>query len=55
MGARLEPEKKAAIVAALRAGQGPDGGWSEGDGPSDLGTSYRIMRAFFMMKEKPDA
>ncbi len=54
MGVPLEPEKKAAIVAALRAGQKPDGGWSEGDGPSDLGSSYRIMRAFFMMKEKPD-
>ena len=54
MNVTLEPEKKAAIVAALRAGQKPDGGWAEADGASDLGTSYRIMRAFFMMKEKPD-
>ena len=54
LGVTLEPDKKAAIVAALRAGQRADGGWSEGDGPSDLGSSYRIMRAFFMMKEKPD-
>ncbi len=54
MGIRAEPEQKAAILAALRAGQKPDGGWSEGDGPSDLNSSYRIMRAFFMMKEKPD-
>ena len=54
MNVKPEPDQKAAIVAALRAGQKPDGGWSEGDGPSDLGSSYRIMRAFFMMKEKPD-
>jgi acetyl esterase/lipase len=54
MGVKLEPDKKAAIVAALRAGQRPDGGWAENDGPSDLGSSYRIMRGFFMMKEKPD-
>lgn len=54
MGVKLEPEKKAGIVAALRAGQKADGGWSDGDGPSDLGSSYRIMRAFFLMKEKPD-
>ena len=54
MNVTLEPEKKTGIVAALRAGQRPDGGWSEGDGASDLNTSYRIMRAFYMMKEKPD-
>ena len=54
MNVTLEPEKKAAIVQALRAGQRADGGWSEGDGGSDLNTSYRIMRAFSMMKEKPD-
>ncbi len=54
MGVTLEKDRKDAAVAALRAGQKSDGGWSEGDGPSDLGTSYRIMRAFFMLKEKPD-
>jgi len=54
LGDTLDPAKKAAIVGALRAGQKPDGGWSEKDGPSDLNTSYRIMRAFFLMKEKPD-
>ena len=55
LGATLDPDKKVAIVAALRAGQRPDGGWTEGEGlPSDLGSSYRIMRALFMMKEKPD-
>ena len=54
MNVTLDPAKKQAIVAALRAGQKADGGWAEGDGASDLGSSYRIMRAFFMMKEKPD-
>jgi acetyl esterase/lipase len=54
MGFALEPEKKAAVLAALRNTQKPDGGWSRGDGPSDLETSYRIMRLFFMLKEKPD-
>ncbi len=54
MGVTIEPGPKAAILATLRAGQKADGGWGEGDGASDLGSSYRIMRAFFMMKEKPD-
>jgi prenyltransferase beta subunit/predicted esterase len=52
MGVKLD--KREAVLAALRAGQGPDGGWSKGEGPSDLETSYRIMRAFFMLKETPD-
>jgi predicted esterase/prenyltransferase beta subunit len=54
MGVPIEPEKKAAILAAMRNGQKPDGGWGEGEGASDLGSTYRIMRGFFMMKEKPD-
>jgi len=54
MGVALEKDQKDAILAALRAGQNPDGGWSDGGGPSGLGASYRIMRALFMLKEKPD-
>ena len=54
MDVAIEKEKRDAIVAALRAGQKPDGGWSNGDGPSEFGATYRIMRAFFMLKEKPD-
>ena len=54
MGVSLEADQKAAIIAALREGQKPDGGWSKGDGPSDLETSYRVMRTFFMLKAKPD-
>lgn len=54
MGVNLDDERKAAVLKAMRDGQKEDGGWGEGDGPSDLGSSYRIMRAFFMLKEKPD-
>jgi predicted esterase len=54
MGMTIEPDKKAAILDTLRSGQNPDGGWGESDGPSSLGASYRIMRGFSMMKEKPD-
>ena len=47
-------EKKDAVVAAMKAGQRPDGGWSKDGKDSDLGSTYRIMRSFFMMNEKPD-
>jgi len=52
MGVKLD--KQDAILAALRAGQNADGAWSKADGVSDLETSYRIMRTFFMLKESPD-
>lgn len=42
------------VLESLRQGQMPDGGWSKDGKASDLGSSYRIMRAFFMLKEKPD-
>jgi acetyl esterase/lipase len=50
----LELDKRDAVVAALKAGQMSDGGWSKDDGPSTLDASYRIMRAFYMLKEQPD-
>jgi poly(3-hydroxybutyrate) depolymerase/prenyltransferase beta subunit len=52
MGVNLD--RKDAVVTALRSGQRGDGGWSDGDKPSDLGSSYRIMRCFYMLGEKPD-
>jgi poly(3-hydroxybutyrate) depolymerase len=52
MGAELD--KKDAVLAALRASQRPDGGWSKDGGTSDFETTYRVMRGFFMMKESPD-
>ncbi|MFO0960972.1 MAG: family 16 glycoside hydrolase [Isosphaeraceae bacterium] len=49
-----ELDHRAEIVKTLRDGQRPDGGWAKDDGPSDLATSYRIMRGFYMLHEKPD-
>jgi prenyltransferase beta subunit len=50
----VDLDKTDAVIAAMKEGQGSDGGWAAGDGPSDLGSSYRVMRAFFMLKETPD-
>ena len=47
-------ENQAAVVAFLKSAQRPDGGWGQKEGASELETSYRIMRFFFMTKEKPD-
>ena len=52
MGLKLD--KSNAVVAALKAGQRPEGGWSKDAGPPDLGATYRIMRALYMLHEKPD-
>jgi dienelactone hydrolase/prenyltransferase beta subunit len=52
MGAELD--HKDAILKALRDGQSAEGGWGDGQKPADLPSSYRIMRAFFMLKEAPD-
>jgi hypothetical protein len=52
MGMNLE--KRDVVIAAIKAGQRPDGGWSKDDGAPDLSSSYRVMRALFMLKEKPD-
>ena len=53
MGVDLSPEKPAILAALRSAGQQSDGAWSRDEGPSDLEPTYRIMRAFFMMKESP--
>lgn len=47
-------ENREAIVKAIRAGQRSEGGWSKDDGPPDLSSSYRIMRAMYMLHERPD-
>jgi prenyltransferase beta subunit len=42
------------VIHALKAGQRPDGGFGqEGRTGSDLDSSYRVVRAFVMLKEKP--
>jgi len=43
-----------AVIAAIKAGQQADGAWSKDGGPSDLTSSYRIMRALYMLNERPD-
>ncbi len=52
MGVKLD--KREGVLAAMREAQRPDGGWSQDGEKSDLGTSYRIMRCFYMLGEKPD-
>ncbi len=52
MGVQLD--KRDAILNALRGGQRCDGGWSKGNDDSDLETTYRVMRCFSMLNEKPD-
>jgi prenyltransferase beta subunit len=45
-----------AALSALRRAQNDDGGFCAKPGdPSDLSSTYRIMRAFTMLGEKPDA
>ena len=44
------------VLRALKSGQRSDGGFGqEGKRGSDLETSYRVTRAFHMLKEKPDS
>ena len=50
----LPLDHRNAIVAAIKAGQRPEGGWSKDDSPPDLSSSYRVVRAMFMLHERPD-
>ncbi len=50
----VDLDRQEAVLAALRDGQRPDGGWSRGDEGSDLESTYRVMRAFVMLKARPD-
>ena len=56
---RLGMEKGAVLTAEqitqmLDHGQLPDGGWGKGAGTgSDMETTYRVMRAYHMMKARP--
>jgi acetyl esterase/lipase len=52
MGLKLD--KRDAVVTALKAGQRPEGAWSKDAGPPDLAATYRIMRALYMLHERPD-
>jgi prenyltransferase beta subunit len=54
LGTKFEQPEE--IIKALNAGQREDGGFGKGgEKGSDLESSYRIMRAFHMLKQKPNA
>lgn len=54
LGGKLENRDN--VVKAIKSGQQADGGYAkDGEISSDLETSYRVMRAFVMLKERPDA
>ena len=43
------------VLGALKAGQRADGGFGKQDSrTSDLETSYRVMRAFYMLRAMPN-
>jgi poly(3-hydroxybutyrate) depolymerase/prenyltransferase beta subunit len=50
----IDLDKRDAVANALKSSQRTDGAWSKDSGNSDLGSTYRIMRALYMMHEKPD-
>jgi hypothetical protein len=52
LGAAIE--HRDAVLKAMRDGQRSDGGFGSADrDSSDLESTYRVMRAFMMMKERP--
>jgi prenyltransferase beta subunit len=53
LGGKVESEE--AVVKVLNAGQRADGGFGKaGVKGSDLETTYRVVRCYVMLKEKPD-
>jgi prenyltransferase beta subunit len=51
LGGKVDRER---VLRALKAGQREDGGFGkEGAKSSDLETSYRVLRAFHMLKDTP--
>jgi prenyltransferase beta subunit len=55
LGGKLDGEERETVLKALRASQRDDGAFGEGGKPgSDLGTTYRVMRSFHMLKATPD-
>lgn len=50
----FELDRRDAILEAMRRGQQPDGAWIDADGSENLGASYRIMRCFYMLNERPN-
>jgi prenyltransferase beta subunit len=46
-------DKRESVLKLLKAGQRDDGGWGKAGEPSDLETTYRVVRAFVMLKDSP--
>jgi hypothetical protein len=54
LGHAVDKDKLSEVLDGLRAGQRLNGGYGKDDSPkSDLESTYRVMRAFMMLKEKP--
>jgi prenyltransferase beta subunit len=54
LGRTIPPEQTASLVEILQNGQRDDGGWAKPEGKgSDLESTYRVMRAFYVLKQKP--
>jgi len=53
-GSSLDDERRKTILASLHDGQRPDGGFGKAEEKgSDPETTYRVMRAFHLLGEKP--
>jgi len=50
----LPVEKADVVTQAILRGQRPDGGWGRDQQPADLETTYRVLRALYMLKQKPN-
>jgi prenyltransferase beta subunit len=46
--------KQDEVLKTLKAAQRPDGGWGKDAAESDLDATYLVMRAFVMLKARPD-
>ena len=54
LGVTPPPADAAVLVGQMRDGQRDDGGWGKkGETASDIETTYRVMRALMLLKEKP--
>lgn len=53
-GKELPEDERKNVLTILQNGQRPDGGFGKaGERASDGETTYRVMRAFYLLKEKP--
>lgn len=54
LGGNPGDQERQTITRVLTGGQRPDGGWGKaGEKASDLETTYRVMRALVLLKERP--